>query len=165
MYHVVAALLLLNFMGLIFYETERISDTQQRRLQEPIVQRATSTVGMPTVENFHERWMLRKVLEARDHPVQTQVYLVNPAGQLVKLCDAVGYGLPAASQLTNPFQPITSGGSIALAEPNALFNSPSTEGTWVECIDHTRNVPHMVFVQPAIVVSAVPLTGVAGPDR
>jgi hypothetical protein len=152
-------LVLLNVMGLVIYGTEQLSDLRQRQLQEPLLTRATDTVGMPTMDNFRERQMLREVFEARDKPIQTQVYLINSDGHLSKLCDSVGYGIPASTQFTNPLQPALTGSAIAQAEPNALFNSPYTHGTWVDCIDHASNQTHLVFVQPNVIISPEPLSG------
>lgn len=54
---------------------------------------------------------------------------------------SIGYGIPADTSLTNPLQPATGRtGSymetaIEQAEPNGLFPSKNTDGTWVLFID------------------------------
>lgn len=57
---------------------------------------------------------------------------------------SVGYGIPVDAQLTNPMQPVwvrsansgSAGVTLEQAEPNGLFSSKNTDGTWV------------LFVQP-----------------
>jgi len=53
---------------------------------------------------------------------------------------SVGYGIPADSSLTNPIRPVyryrsgtgsSSGVAVEQAEPNGLFSSKNTDGTWV----------------------------------
>ena len=49
---------------------------------------------------------------------------------------AIGYGIPADTSITNPLQPAygrssNSGEIIEQAEPNGLFSSKNTNGTWV----------------------------------
>ena len=54
-------------------------------------------------------------------------------------CPSMGYAIPADSQLTNPLQPVYSdyhdSGIIEQAEPNGMFSSKNTDGTWVMCVD------------------------------
>ena len=49
---------------------------------------------------------------------------------------SVGYAIPADVQLTNPLKNDGNGTAIEQAEPNGLFSSKNTDGTWV------------LFVQP-----------------
>jgi hypothetical protein len=136
---------------------EQSADERQQFAQERIMQRATDAVGMPEMENFEERRAMRQVLEARDRPTPTIVYLVS-GNSLSKLCDALGYGIQAGTQFTNSAQPTASGLIMPQAEPNALFSPPTSEGTWVRCLEPTSKQARVVYVQSRIVISPFPLS-------
>jgi hypothetical protein len=58
---------------------------------------------------------------------------------------SLGYGIPADVSLTNPLQPAfdykyNSGEIIEQAEPNGLFSSKNTDGTWVLFVDDNGDV-------------------------
>ncbi len=71
---------------------------------------------------------------------------------------SLGYGIPADVQLTNPLKPAwnrnwNSGEVIEQAEPNGLFSSKNTDGTWVLFVDDNGDVTpiyteHKVTVFP-----------------
>ena len=66
---------------------------------------------------------------------------------------SVGYGIPADVQLTNPLQPAF---SVAQAEPNGLFSSKNTDGTWVLFVDSNGDITpvyteHKVTTYPFVV--------------
>jgi hypothetical protein len=51
---------------------------------------------------------------------------------------SIGYAIPADVSLTNPLQPayhVCNSGIIEQAEPNGLFSSKNTDGTWVLYVD------------------------------
>lgn len=55
---------------------------------------------------------------------------------------SLGYGIPADVSLTNPLQ-VTYHGSSAIieqAEPNGLFSSKNTDGTWVLFVDANGDI-------------------------
>lgn len=72
---------------------------------------------------------------------------------------SIGYGIPADTQLTNPLQPQwTQHGTVAIeqAEPNGLFSSKNTDGTWVLFVDANGDITpiyteHKVTTFPFIV--------------
>ena len=52
-------------------------------------------------------------------------------------CPSIGYAIPADTQLTNPVQTADgyyTGTAIGQPEPNGLFSSINTDGTWVLCV-------------------------------
>ncbi len=56
---------------------------------------------------------------------------------------SLGYGIPADTQLTNPLQlarDYSGGPVIEQAEPNGLFSSDNTDGTWVLFVQPDGNV-------------------------
>jgi len=136
---------------------EHPNSTQiERQKQEELSLMAVQSVGMPSITNFAEKRMFKDILELRDRSVPTTTYLVGMNNQLTKLCDSVGYGLPYATQYTNP-QRIAdyTHGVVALpqADPNGLYSPASAEGTWVLCVDHKTGKPQPLYIEPRIIVS------------
>lgn len=149
------------FMALVMLSCERkpTSDDQQQEQQEKLLQEGTAQVGMPAIKNFRERKILKDVLELRDQDgLVTWTYLYNEmTGKLVFLGETVGYGIPYATQFTNP-QKVewrTNGGFITMpqADPNGLFSPASAEGTWVMMKDPNSDKVSPVYIEPRIVVS------------
>lgn len=133
-------------------------DRKQVQQQAQLSSEAAAQVGMPGVQNFTERKLVRLLYELRDKEVATYVYLPDMAGRLWHLCDGVGYGLPYGTQFTNPERPAEryethETGNLALpqAEPNGLYMPPTAEGTWVICGSKGNLKP--VYVEPKVIVS------------
>ena len=130
------------------------SDDIQRRQQETILREGTSQIGMPAIKNFRERKILKDILELRDQEgLVTYTYLFNELnGKLVFLGETIGYGIPYATQFTNPQK---RDGSLTLpqADPNGLFSPASAEGTWVLMKDPNGGKVLPIYVEPRIVVS------------
>ena len=139
----------------------RESSTQiERRKQEELTMQAVTQVGMPAITNFAEKRMMKDIIELRDQNVATTAYIVDMNGKLHKLCTAVGYGLPYATQYTNPQRLAGDGhGYVTLpqADPNGLYSPASADGTWVLCVDPKSGKPRPVFIEPRVIVSPFPL--------
>jgi len=154
----ITVLTLGTVLGLVLVGCDvKESSTQiERRKQEELTMQAVTQVGMPAITNFAEKRMFKDILELRDRSVPTTTYLVGMNNQLTKLCDSVGYGLPYATQYTNP-QRIAdyTHGVVALpqADPNGLYSPASAEGTWVLCVDHKTGKPQPLYIEPRIIVS------------
>lgn len=133
------------------------SNSKQSRQQEHMLMQATNEVGMPAITNFQERRMLKTVLELRDTALVTTTYIVDLNGHLHKVCDSVGYGIPYATQFTNPQYYIGNGASLPQADPNGLFSPASADGTWINCTDPTTHKSQVVYVEPRVIVSPYPL--------
>jgi len=135
------------------------SSTQiERRKQEELSLNAVQQVGMPAIVNFAEKRMMKDILELRDQNVATTTYIVDMNGKMHKICNSVGYGLPYATQYTNP--PRISGdghGYVTLpqADPNGLYSPASADGTWVLCIDPKTSKAKPVFIEPRVIVSPI----------
>jgi len=138
---------------------EETSDSKQQGAQELILKEATSQTGMPAIKNFRERKLMKQIIEMRDQEgLVTYTYTFpEVTGVPVFLCNSVGYGLPAATQYTNPQKFVWKGGDHHLmpqADPNGLFSPESAEGTWVLCSDPSGNGDtRPVYVEPRIIVS------------
>lgn len=67
-------------------------------------------------------------------------------GEILWHCPSIGFPIPADTQLTNPLQAFwrdysgTASAVIEQAEPNGLFTSKNTDGTYVLCVDDKGNV-------------------------
>ena len=133
----------------------------ERKKQEELSLQAVQQVGMPAITNFAEKRMMKDIMELRDQNVATTTYLVGMNNQLTKVCDSVGYGLPYATQYTNP-QRVTGDGThgyvtLPQADPNGLYSPASADGTWVLCVDHKDGKAKPVFIEPRIIVSPIAL--------
>jgi len=127
--------------------TQNNSDTIQRNQQEKILADATATVGMPSIKNFREKKLMKDVYERRDqNGLITYTYIFcEMLGKYTYLGESIGYGIPAATQFTNPYKVIAAdnGGTylgqspviIPQADPNGLFSPASAEGTWIVMYD------------------------------
>ena len=135
------------------------SDEAQRAQQEQILQEGTAQTGMPAIKNFRERKLLKQIIEMRDQDgLVTYTYTVpETTGRPVFLCNSIGYGLPAATQYTNPQKIVgDSWGNVDIpqADPNGLFSPESAEGTWVMCSDPSGSgKTRPVYVEPRVIVS------------
>lgn len=140
---------------------QRETSTQiERRKQEELSLQAVQSVGMPSIVNFAEKRMFKDILELRDKNVATTTYLVGMNNQLTKVCDSIGYGLPYATQYTNPqrIADYTHGvATIPQADPNGLYSPASADGTWVLCVDHKDGKAKPVYIEPRILVSPFPI--------
>ncbi|OHA58499.1 MAG: hypothetical protein A2571_01850 [Candidatus Vogelbacteria bacterium RIFOXYD1_FULL_44_32] len=141
-------------------EQRPTSDTIQRQQQEVLLQEATSSVGMPAIKNFRERKILKDILELRDQEgLVTYTYLQSEqTGKLIYLGETIGYGIPYATQFTNPQKiagSYSQGGFAILpqADPNGLFSPASAEGTWVLLKDPNGDDVRPIYCEPRIVVS------------
>jgi len=139
------------------------SDKIQQVAQEKLLMEATAKTGMPNIINNRERKLMKDIIEMRDQDgLFTYTYLyAEQSGKLIFACDSIGYGLPAATQYTNPEKVVRdsgqSFGTIPQADPNGLFSPSSAEGTWVLCKDPNGTETRPVYFEPRIVVSPFPL--------
>jgi hypothetical protein len=135
---------------------EESSDSIQRRQQEQILQEGTAQTGMPAIKNFRERKLVKMLLELRDQEnLNTYTYtFAEASGEIKFLCNSVGYGIPFATQYTNPEKRLynTSEGTIPQADPSGLFPPTSADSTWVMCKSPTGEVTPL-YVEPKIIVS------------
>jgi len=147
-------------ISLVGCEYTPSSDEIQRSQQERILKEGSAQTGMPAIKNFRERKLLKQIIEMRDQDgLVTYTYTVpETTGRPVFLCNSIGYGLPAATQYTNPQKTAYSGSSgistLPQADPNGLFSPESAEGTWVMCTDpNGSGKTRPVYVEPRVIVS------------
>jgi len=142
----------------------RTSDQKQHDQQEQILQEGTSAVGMPAIKNFREKRLLKDIIELCDQDgLVTYTYLenMNPVivrgrtalgGKLTYFGETIGYGIPYATQFTNPMKKEGYNASpIPQADPNGLFKPASAEGTWVLMKDLSGKKVLPQYIEPRIV--------------
>lgn len=141
------------------------SDQVQRQQQEMLSQQGNAAAGMPAIVNFREKKLYKMILEMRDKELPTVTYTQDMNGKMHKLCDSIGYGIPYATQFTNPMRVARSSetperGNVVLpqADPNGLFSPANAEGTWVLCANPSTHSASPVYVEPRIIVSPFPLS-------
>jgi hypothetical protein len=136
-------------------------------MQEKLLQEATAQTGMPAIKNFRERKILKDILELRDQEgLVTYTYLenMNPTvvhgftalgGKLTYLGVSVGFGIPYATQYTNPMRPISDTyrdtAVLPQADPNGLFSPAAAEGTWVLLKGPDSKDARPAYIEPRIV--------------
>ena len=122
---------------------------------------ANAQAGMPNIVNFQERKMMKTILELRDQEnLICYAYIIpEMTGKPVFLGKCIGYGLPYATQYTNPEVDIyqTSSSSVhhnlPQADPNGLFMPTSADGTWLLLIDPETEESRPVYCEPKVLVS------------
>lgn len=155
------ATVLSGFMGC----AKTTSDSIQQLEQEKLLAEGTAQSGMPAIKNFRERKLAKMILELRDQEnLITYTYLHSEqSGKLIYLGQSIGYGLPYATQYTNPMKLENPHASyyevIPQADPNGLFSPASAEGTWVLLKDPNNKEVKPVYIEPRIVVSPFLLRG------
>ena len=141
-------------------DVKETSTQIERRKQEELSLQGVQSVGMPAITNFAEKRMMKDIIELRDQNVATYVYITDMNGKLHKVCNAVGYGLPYATQYTNPMRISGDGhGNVTIpqADPNGLYSPASADGTWVLCVDTKSGKPKPVYIEPRVIVSPIAL--------
>jgi len=160
MKYIITAIAALALVGCNEYHPT--SSQIERGKQEELSKMAVQSVGMPAIVNFAEKRMMKDILELRDRNVPTTTYIMDMNGKMHKVCDSVGFGLPYATQYTNPQRPeISSGGghswTIPQADPNGLYSPAAADGTWVQCLDPKTKKATVVYIEPRIIVSPFPI--------
>ena len=127
---------------------------------------------MPNIQHFRQRKILKDIIELCDQEdFVTYTYLENlsPAvvpgktalgGKLTYLGVSVGYGIPYATQFTNPskierysYSSNYSWHVVPQADPDGLFKPASADGTWVLLKDPSGKDVKPVFIEPKIITS------------
>jgi hypothetical protein len=132
----------------------------ERKKQEEMSLQAVQQVGMPSIVNFAEKRMFKDILEKRDQMQPTYTYIVDMNGKFHKVCDSLGYGLPYATQYTNPqrvYSDTHGYGTLPQADPNGLYSPASADGTWVMCLNPKTKKAEPQYIEPRIVTMTYPL--------
>ncbi len=123
-----------------------------------------SAQPVPFFDYSLQRNVYTQIYMATNEARSTYTIVEAVTGETKFHCPSVGYGIPADVSLTNPVQAFhrystTSSGGVAIeqAEPNGLFSSKNTDGTWVLCVMENGDVApiyteHKVTTFPFVVV-------------
>lgn len=135
----------------------KTADDIVERDQEIQMREAYAQTGLPALTNFQEKKLMKMIYELRDREdLINYAYLYNEmTGDLVYLGKCIGYGLPYATQYSNPQRVESWNKSITLPqpEPNGLFMPESAQATWLMLVDPETNEPRPVFVEPNLIIS------------
>ena len=119
-----------------------------------LVSQSHDAVGMPNIQNFQEKRIMRTILELRDQAnLSTFTYITTLDGKLVFIGNSIGYGLPASVQFTAPHA--YSGGSYSLpqAEANGLYMPEGLSATWIMLVNPESGEAEPVYIEQEIIVS------------
>lgn len=158
---------MLSLTGCADYQDS--SDQVQQKQQEKILAEGTAQTGMPAVHNFEQRRQMKVILEKLDDAnLVTYAYTFNEmTGKFRYWGQTMGYGLPAATQYTNP-QKVTQScgesqysngshwcveGTMPQADPNGLFMPASTDATWILMKDPNSDAVEPIYVEPKVTIS------------
>ena len=141
------------------------SDKSTAQQMEQLLKEGERQTGLPAITNFTEKRMVKWLYELRDQPnYRTYTYIVTMTGQLVKICDSVGYGINASIQYSNPEKIVSMDlgqyggqGVMPQAEPNALFMPEGLAATYVMCVSEDSDDVKAVYIEPEIIVSPIEL--------
>lgn len=145
------------------------SGEQKDRAQTKQLQaEAANEVGLPTIANFTEKKLAVKLMELRDQPnLATYTYVQGMDGRLICLGRSIGYGLPYATQITNPMTVERhdgeyNGGNVVIPQPdpNTLYSPASADATWVMLVGKDGQAK-ATYVEPKITVTLESLHGPA----
>lgn len=136
------------------------ADTEMRRKQEVLEKQVASQLGLPNIQNFRMKRTFKEIKELCDQEkLATYTYTYSEmTGKKQFFCNSVGYGIPFATQYTNPQKLVFHGGNyeaspLAQGDPDGLFYPASAEGTWIMCKDPNSDKVAPIYVEPRVIVS------------
>lgn len=143
----VAGLVLVGgvFLSACSGNTANYSEKRQVNQQQEIY---VKSQPLPAFDWSLERHIFVELYKARNNAVNTYSYVRNFNGQVVFTCKSIGFPLPANMQLTNPealqgeYRDST---AIPQAEPNGLYSSPSSMGTYIFCLNSDGSISPTYF--------------------
>ena len=125
-------------------ERERAQYEDIRKSEQAIAD-SQKSIGFPEVRYFNEKKNLKEIIELRDNPKLICYYYTKNTmtGKYVYQGKCQGYGVPYASNYTNPEE----------ADPNGMYmQGLSTTATWVSHIND-KGEKEIRYVEEEITVS------------
>jgi hypothetical protein len=124
--------------------TSQVQDTRTVEEQQTVYQ---SRQPIPRFDFSQERDTLIQIYRLRQEARSTfTTFHSNGTGDVIFACPSRGYAIPADTQLTNSVQPYGYNNAnypmvtIDQPEPNGLYSSKNTDGTWVLCVRENGEV-------------------------
>lgn len=154
-----AAAILLCFTLAACDDVQPTADQQDQQKQETMQQSANQQIGMPGITNYTEKKLIKRLYELRDQQLPTHAYVMSLDGKLFHVCESLGYGIPYATQYSNPEKhelgtAASNSYEIPQAEPNMLYMPATAEGTWVLCADPKAQEGFKpIYIEPQVIVS------------
>jgi hypothetical protein len=138
-----------------------MEQSQQNRQMEQFLRNQP----VPSFDWSLERHMLIQLYAARQRATATYSVVQSEfTGKILWQCPSIGFPLPYSTQLTNPMQAVwhgdthnDAGVAVGQQEPNGLFSPPSSEGTWVPCVDEKGKITP-VYEEKHVTVFLRPVT-------
>lgn len=145
-----------GFVGCDFEET---SAQRDKHNQEQQTKQSQMSVGMPRVTNFAKKRTLKMAIENQDQMIPTVTYVWSQfTGKLFKICDSVGYPIPAATQYTNPQMKEGWDKPVVLpqADPDGTYSPASADATLVSCVGPDKKI-HLLTVEDKVWATDMPI--------
>lgn len=139
---------LLFVVALITMGISKCNNESDRKEREDVERSQLQLVRNQPSPQFDwslERHLLTELYKARNNAVATYSYVRNQfTGKVTSWCPSIGYPIPADTQLTNPLKPAypnnSQSGIVEQNEPNGLYTSKNTRGTYVMCVNKEGKV-------------------------
>lgn len=130
------------------------TDYKQKEEMEQLMSEADKQVGMPNVQTYYERKLMKEIFELRDNSkLICYAYTKNEySGKYVFEGKCMGYGIPYSTQFTNPERSIGNGATLPQADPNGLFGATGLSATWLIMINPETGKREVMYCEPNIVV-------------
>jgi len=149
-------LMLILSLSVIGCDGPSVND-QQSDLTALNQEKAQLMLGdVPSIEKFTELGYAYDIATLLDDPkLITYAYIRNKDGLLGYVGRGFGFGLPYATQITNP-QALTrtAGGYVTLpqADPSLLYKPSEADGTWYMLINESTAEPNVIFIESSLEV-------------
>jgi hypothetical protein len=160
---------LFAIMGVMFMAADCVdgvdggskSNRDQALKQEAMQQESNAQTGFPNVHNFTMKKQMKMIIEACDQEnLVCYAYTVSEmTGKRKFQFKCIGYGLPYATQFTNPEVDIYTNSASSIhhnlpqADPDGLYKPSNAEGTWVMAINPKDGSVHVIYSEPKLMIS------------
>ena len=148
------------------YDEPSYEKVEARRTQA-LMNESYRQIGLPNIVNFQQKKIFKMIYEKADKAnLITYAYAYNPfEGKFIYLGRSLGYGIPFSAQYTCPEKLITKyfygDGHYLITlpqpDPNGLYMPTSSSATWIILIDEKTGELNLVYFEPLLTVSEIPL--------
>jgi hypothetical protein len=148
-------------IGLVFSFTacEYTAEEKQTQATQQSLAQMNNEIGMPDITEFTAKKTLNQIYKIQDDSkLICYAYHMNEyTGKYVYDGKCMGFAIPYSTQYTNPETRVYNGSGVTLpqADPDGLYHSSSTAGTWVIMIDEVTGKRNLTFCEPNVVVSEI----------
>jgi len=157
---------LFNVVGCL--ETEPTYEQLEKQRTQTLMSESYRQIGLPNIVNFQQKKIFKMIYEKADEAnLITYAYSYNPfQGKFIYLGRSLGYGIPFSAQYTcpekvidDPYGNYNAGGKVVpQPDPNGLYMPTSSSATWVILIDEKTGELNLVYFEPLLTVTKIPLS-------